>query len=180
MDPRSPHDQGPRRSMCEVWAGVLAELRRTDIDMKNDRIKIMRAVVRAGGEPIVGTPKSDAGIRDVGIPPHLLPAVQDHLAKHAGWGRDGLLFPAAGGGHLAPSTLYRSFYKARSAAARDDLRWHDLRHTGAVLTAATGASLAELMARLGHSTQGAALKYQHAAKDRDKEIARLLSEMAQR
>ena len=41
----------------------------------------------------------------------------------------------------------------------------------------TGATLAELMARLGHSTQGAALRYQHAAQDRDIEIARRLSEM---
>jgi hypothetical protein len=39
--------------------------------------------------------------------------------------------------------------------------------------------LAELMARLGHSTQGAALKYQHAAADRDLEIARRLSAMAE-
>lgn len=33
-----------------------------------------------------------------------------------------------------------------------DLRWHDLRQTGAVRAASAGASLAELMARLGHST----------------------------
>ncbi len=49
------------------------------------------------------------------------------------------------------------FYAARVAAQRPDLSFHDLRHTGAVLAAATGATLAELMARLGHSTQGAAL-----------------------
>lgn len=57
---------------------------------------------------------------------------------------DALLFPAAHGGHLAPATLYRSFYAARNAANRTDLRFHDLRHSGAVLAAATGASLAEL------------------------------------
>ena len=66
--------------------------------------------------------------------------------------RDALLFPAVNGGHMAPAMLYRHFYRARSAANRDDLRWHDLRHSGAVLAAATGATLAELMARLGHST----------------------------
>jgi hypothetical protein len=44
-------------------------------------------------------------------------------------------------------------------------------HTGAVLAAATGATLAELMARLGHTTAGAALRYQHAAQDRDRAIA---------
>jgi integrase len=162
---------------CGLRFGELAELRRSDIDMTNGRIRIRRAVVRVGGKSIVGTPKSDAGIRDVAIPPHLLPILKSHIADHAQFGRDGLLFPAAGGGHLAPSSLYKVFYPARNVAGRPDLRWHDLRHTGAVLAAATGASLAELMARLGHSTQGAPLRYQHAAADRDLEIARRLSAM---
>ena len=59
-----------------------------------------------------------------------------------------------------------------------DLRWHDLRHSGATLAAATGASLAELMARLGHSTPSAAMRYQHAVAGRDREIAALLSKLA--
>jgi integrase len=173
---------------CGLRFGELAELRRSDIDLKNGRIKIRRAVARANGEVIIGTPKSDAGTRDVAIPPHLLGAVKSHIADHAEFGRDGLLFPATGGGHLSPSSLYGraptrtrtgwGFYGARAAAGRPDLRWHDLRHTGAVWAAATGATLAELMARLGHSTQGAALRYQHAAQDRDAEIARRLSELA--
>lgn len=58
------------------------------------------------------------------------------------------------------------------------MRWHDLRHSGAVLAAATGASLAELMVRLGHSTPAAAMRYQHATQGRDREIAALLSELA--
>jgi len=59
-----------------------------------------------------------------------------------------------------------------------DLRFHDLRHSGAVLAAATGATLAELMGRLGHSTPAAAMRYQHAAQGRDKQIAALLSKLA--
>jgi integrase len=89
------------------------------------------------------------------------------------------VFPAADGvSHIAPSTLYRVYYPARKAAGRPDLRWHDLRHTGAVLAAQTGATLAELMSRLGHSTPQAALRYQHTAKGRDTEIAAALSRMA--
>jgi integrase len=118
--------------------------------------------------------------RDVEMPPHLLPAITGHLDRFVGKDKDALLFPAVHGAddHLAPATLYRQFYKARAAAGRDDLRWHDLRHSGAVLAAATGATLAELMARLGHSTPGAAMRYQHAAQGRDREIAALLSKLA--
>ena len=77
-----------------------------------------------------------------------------HLNNHTGKGKDALLFPAAAdsNAHMAPSTLYKVYYPARKAVGREDLRWHDLRHTGAVLAAQTGATLAELMGRLGHST----------------------------
>ncbi len=89
------------------------------------------------------------------------------------------MFPASDGKtHLQPSTLYKVWYPAREKAGRPDLRWHDLRHTGAVLAAQTGATLAELMGRLGHTTPGAAMRSQHAAADRDAEIARRLSELA--
>jgi integrase len=140
-------------------------------------VRVERAVVRTDEGFQVTTPKSDAGIRDVEIPPHLLPAIKDHLARFVGPDYNDLLFPAQHGGHLAPATLYRRFYTARDTAKRSDLRWHDLRHSGAVLAAATGATLAELMARLGHSTPAAAMRYQHAAQGRDRQIAKLLSKL---
>jgi integrase len=163
---------------CALRFGELAELRRGDVDVKSGVVHVRRGVIRADDGLIVKDPKSHAGKRDVNIPPHLMPAVSDHLMKHTRPGQDALLFPAAGGGHLNPATLRRPFHRAREAAGRPDLRFHDLRHTGAVLAAATGATLAELMARLGHSTVSAALRYQHAAEDRDKAIAEALSELA--
>jgi integrase len=165
-------------SWCAMRFGELAELRRSDIDVTNGVIRVRRGVTWAGGSAIVGTPKSVAGVRDVVIPPHLLPALKAHLRDYAP-GRDDLLFPAKSGGHLNSSTLQKPYWRAREVAGRPDLRFHDLRHTGAVLAAATGATLAELMARLGHSTAGAAMRYQHAAHDRDRAIAEALSRMVE-
>jgi hypothetical protein len=51
---------------------------------------------------------------------------------------------------------------------------HDLWHTGGTLSAATGATVKELMARLGRSSVRAAMIYQHATKDRDQAIAMAL------
>ena len=163
---------------CGMRFGELTELRGGDIDTKTGVIRIRRAVAWVDSNPVVGKPKSDAGIRDVSIPPHLLPAVREHLVE---FGRDGLLFPSAGDPttHMRTATLYKVFYRARREAGRPDLRFHDLRHTGAVLAAATGATLAELMARLGHSTPSAAMRYQHAARGRDAEIAALLSKLSE-
>lgn len=176
---------------CALRFGELAELRRKDVDAKAGVLHVRRGVVRSSEGVVTKAPKSEAGVRDVAIPPHLLPLVRAHLLEHTAPGRDGLLFATASGEHLAPSTFYGratvyakdgsvkragwGWYAARQAAERDDLRFHDLRHTGAVLAAQTGATLAELMGRLGHSTPAAALRYQHAAAERDAEIARRLS-----
>jgi integrase len=60
----------------------------------------------------------------------------------------------------------------------DGFRFHDLRHTGQTLAAAAGASLADLMKRLGHSSTVAAKRYLHATEDRDRELAAALSKLA--
>jgi len=182
---------------CSLRFGELAELRRKDIDLTNMRIKIRRGVTRAGREIVIDTPKSEAGSRDVAIPPHLKDTIKNHLDRFAQPGREGLVFPSVHGGTLATSSVYGraptvkkvpgqktqyvggwGFYRARVLAGHPTMHFHDLRHTGAVLSAQTGATLAELMNRLGHSTPGAALLYQHAARDRDTEIAKRLSALA--
>jgi integrase len=169
--------------MLSSWAalrfGELVELRRGDIDLDAEVIRVRRAAVRStGGTFSVTSPKSTAGVRDVAIPPHLLPMITDHLERFVGTGADAMIFPTRKGGHLQPSTLARHWYRARAGIGRPDLRWHDLRHSGAVLAAATGASLPELMDRLGHSTATAALRYQHTVDGRGREIAALLSKLA--
>jgi integrase len=164
---------------CALRFGELAEMRRSDVDLANGLVHVRRGVVRTTTGRLVKDPKTEAGKREVHIPPHLIPVIKTHLAQHAAMGRDGLLFPGSRSNQqLAPSALYRVYYPARDKAGRPDLRFHDLRHTGAVLAAATGATIAELMARLGHSTAAAAMRYQHAASERDREIAGLLSDLA--
>ena len=162
---------------CGLRFGELAELRRSDVDLEARTIRVERAVTSRDGQVFVGDPKSQAGKRTVSLPPHLVPVLEEHLAR-TDPGGVALLFPAHRGGHLAPTTLHPHWKAAREAAGRPDLRFHDLRHTGATLAAATGATLADLMQRLGHSTSSAALRYQHAAADRDRAIAEALSGFA--
>ena len=164
---------------CAVRFGELTELRRKDIDLRDGVIRVRRAVTWPGGQAYVGTPKSDAGIRDVSVPPHLVPEIKRHLDRHAQRGANGLLFPNRDGRHMHHGSLYKVYKPARAAAGRPDLRWHDLRHTGATLAAHAGATTRELMDRLGHSTSAMAMRYQHVADDRPAEIARRLSLLAQ-
>src|ERR1700730_2867653 len=73
---------------CAMRFGELAELRRSDIDVKNAVVRVRRGVVRGDDGREVKDPKSEAGKRVVNIPPHLMPAVRAHLAEHVGAGRD--------------------------------------------------------------------------------------------
>lgn len=164
-------------SWCALRFGELTELRRKDVDLEDSVIRVRRGVVRTADGFKVTTPKSTSGSRDVAVPPALLPALRNHVVEHVEPGVDSLLFPAKGGGHLAPATLYRSFYRARDAIGRPDLAFHHLRHTGSVLAASTGATVPELMGRLGHGSAGAALRYMHVAQGRDKQIAAQLSKL---
>jgi integrase len=61
---------------------------------------------------------------------------------------------------------------------RDDIRFHDLRHSGLTWAAATGASTAELMRRAGHGSPMAAIRDQHATEDRDRVLGDALASMA--
>jgi integrase len=160
---------------CALRYGELAELRRKDIDVKAGVIRVRRGVSWANGEAIIGTPKSDAGTRTIAVPPHLMPLVKEHLKEHAGLE---LLFPSPRGHQMRHQEFWPHWNTAREAAGRTDLHIHDLRHLGAILAAQSGATIRELMARLGHSTPTMAMVYQDAAADRDRQIAAALSKIA--
>ena len=168
-------------SWCALRFGELTELRRKDVVLDPDHgvgvVRVQRAAVRTAGGYQVTTPKSDAGIRDVAIPPHLVPVIAEHMAAHVGPKADALLFASPHDRHLPAPTLHGYFRTARKSAGRPDMRFHDLRHSGAVLAAQTGATLSELMGRLGHSTPAMAMRYQHVAAGRDQQIAEALSRM---
>lgn len=182
-----------------AWSGLrfgeFVELRRRDIDITSDfpLLRVERAYSRVDGVNIVDEPKSEAGIRTVRLPDFLKPMIKHQLDTFAQPGPDGLIFtaarPAPGscecthpgciGGHLLHATFHRSYFRpARKKIGRPTLRVHDLRHTGATLAAQNGATLAELMRRIGHSTPQAAMIYQHATDERDEELARRMSRSA--
>ena len=78
---------------------------------------------------------------------------------------------------MSGNAFYEAFVRARKQVGID-LSFHDLRHTGQTLAAATGASLADLQRRPGHSSTASALRYMHAVEARDTEIAAALSAIA--
>lgn len=111
------------------------------------------------------------------LPAAVAAVLQDHMQNYVAASPDALLFSTSSGGYLARSNWNQTFRRAAVAIGLPAVRPHELRHTGATLAAATGATTKELMRRLGHSSPAAALLYQHAADDRDADIARALDAM---
>jgi integrase len=163
---------------CGLRWGETSELRRGDVSRDAAVLRVRRAVTYRAGTFHVGPPKTAAGVRDVGIPPHVRATLKAHLRNHVGKGADALLFTDTDGTRLREDHYRPHWQKARAAIGKPRLRVHDLRHVGAVLAAQSGATTAELMHRLGHTTPQMALRYQHVAEGRDAAIAARLSELA--
>ncbi len=112
----------------------------------------------------------------VSIPQEIIPELRHHLDQFAEPGENGRVFVGPKGAWLRRSGFRRIWNKVRADVGLPDLHFHDLRHVGNTLAAASGASLKELMVRMGHASPRAALIYQHATQDRDKVIAEALGQ----
>jgi integrase len=159
--------------------GELAALRRCDIDLEARTVRVVRQLAEVPGGFAFGPPKSRAGKRVVPIPDVIIPVIQWHLSCFAEPGDDGLLFTSPGGNLLHHSNFrLRVWIDARAAAGLgEEVHFHDLRHTGNTLAATAGATLRELMDRMGHDSERAAMIYLHGSDTRQQQIADTLSKL---
>lgn len=169
--------------LVAAWSGLrpgeVFALRRRDLDLDHATLTVRRTMVEVNGQPIsFGLPKTRAGRRTVALPATVAAALTQHLTIYTLPGLDSLVFTTTSG--LAVTTAARSHVMriARRKIDRPDATWHHLRHTGATLAATAGATQAELMRRIGHSSTRAAALYQHASTQRDQSIAAALDRLA--
>lgn len=151
--------------------GEATELRRKDVDFQTGSVRVDRAVYRVPAKGyVVDTPKSDAGHRSVHLPGFVMDELQTHMSDFTLPQPEALVFPTR-----SQRCAYGAAQTAITRSLRDmglsDVRVHDLRHTGQQFAAGQGASLADLMQRLGHSTVNAAMVYAHASPENDRQIA---------
>jgi integrase len=165
---------------CSLRFGELAALRHHRFDLSCGELKVTETVTElVTGERFTGAPKTAAGRRTIAIPPHLIPIIEDHFQTF-GSGPDALLFPSPEGGYLRRHNFRQRVWVPALRATGLTFRFHDLRHSGLTWAAASGATVAELMHRGGHSTAATAMRYQHATRERDQTIARALSGLGSR
>jgi integrase len=153
--------------------GEVSALRRTDVDLDAATVRIRVAFVeRSTGGLVLGPPKSKAGWRVVGISEAIVQALREHIAIYVQDEPGALMFRGAKDGPLRRSgfNTRTRWVDAVKEMGLPGLHFHDLRHTGNMLAAESGAGLKDLMARMGHDNVRAAMIYQHAVRGADKTI----------
>jgi predicted ATPase/class 3 adenylate cyclase len=155
---------------CGLRFGELAALRRGDVDLLHGRLSVARSVAELGsGRLVENAPKRKAGRRTIAVPATLVAVLEEHLAGFVGPDADDRVFTAPRCGPLRRSNFADDFRESVAAAGLPAVRFHDLRHAAGTLAAQLGATERELQARLGHASNAAARRYQHAAQSRDRE-----------
>ncbi len=160
--------------------GELVALRRRDIETATATVRISRQLTEARGQaPFFAPPKTAAGRRRVILPGSIVAELQDHLDNYTGLSPDALLFTSPRGELLRHSNFWRvTWVPAMTATGLTGIHFHDLRHAGNHLVAEAGASLRELMDRMGHASSRAALIYLHSTDDRQRTLAEAISQRA--
>ena len=158
--------------------GELAGLRRGNLDLDGQVVRIVETVYEFG-QLVKGTQKSKASVRKIPLPELIITELRTHMERYSPPGPEAFVFVGVKGGQLRRSNFSATWSKAlRKAGLPSNLHLHDPQHTGNTFAAETGASLAELMNRMGHSSTRAAQIYMHARDERGRQIAETLDKMA--
>jgi len=154
------------------WGEVTA-LTRADLGLKARTVRVRATYVRRDSGPLLlGPPKSRAGRRIVGIPAAIVPDLENHLAKYVKPEPGALVFTGIMGVPIRRQNFNKltGWPHAVEAIGVPGLHFHNLRHTGNQFAANSGAGLRDLMTRMGHDSERAAMIYQHQARGADKAI----------
>jgi integrase len=109
----------------------------------------------------------------VSLPATAVPAFREHLAEHVGARADAFVFTGPTGATIRRGNLNKMLRWLPTVAGMGvlGLHFHDHRHTANTFAARTGASLRDLMARMGHDSSDAAMIYQHTTSAAERAIA---------
>lgn len=156
--------------------GEVAGLATDDVDPSAHTLTVNGSVARdTNGGLSYGRPKTQAAYRTVTLPERHWHHIATHLEYYVH--DDGRLFvdPATNSGYYSNQKLNKHLQQTALAIKIDPFpHMHDLRHSGLTLYGQTGATLADLMARAGHTDAKTVMIYQHATITRDRELANRL------
>ncbi len=94
-------------------------------------------------------PKTESSQRTVVLPRFVLDAIDEHLTEFVVGDPDSPLFPGEAGGIISDGWFQREWRLAKRTLGLPEMHFHDLRHTAGTIATQQGATMKEVMARLG-------------------------------
>ena len=153
--------------------GELSGLEIRHLDVDRSELRVDQALYFAKGSgPRLGPPKTESAHRTVVVPAQITHRLCEHIELFVDDERPkSLVFRSVKGSPLLNRTFAPYWRRALDETGMTSIRFHDLRHLAGTEAATAGASLREVMARMGHASITASLRYLKAAEIRDRHIA---------
>ena len=166
--------------------GELLGLAWNNIDFKNGTITINQQLVSEHAKKVCGKNYYISSTKN-GKPRTITPApfvmailketrhdqLKNQLALGQAWNNpDNLVFTNKLGHHISHTTIFENFKKVVKSIGREDMRFHDLRHTYAVMCLQEGDSPKTVQQNLGHATANFTMDvYAHVSEKMKKDSA---------
>jgi integrase len=176
--------------LLELYSGLrrgeLLGLRWKDIDFKEGKIRVFQQLVYVGSKHVIRDLKTEASKRVIAVPEEVLEVLKEHkknetdksnmlgmndiaIKQHF---KDGLVFTNAEGRLIRTDHLKRNFNGLLKAAKLEKIRFHDMRHTFALLSLQQGVDIKTLQSDLGHESIETTLdRYGHVNEEMKREAA---------
>lgn len=148
--------------------GELIALQRRDLDLDEGTLRVERQVTADGEAP---TPTKTGKADTVDLPSITVDVMREYLRSVPKALPGAPLFVRPDGRPLTRAMITQNWVKVRRNLGLPSVRFHDIRHAGLTMSAQGGATIAELRKRARHTTNAAAMVYQHAAEERGKIVA---------
>jgi integrase len=166
--------------------GEALGLKWEDVDWKNNRIHVKRALSRTKEGWRLEEPKTPQSRRTILLPEEVMQDLKEHRRAQAeeklassSYTDYGLVFACNNGEPLEERNIVNRFFKPLlKEAGLPDIRLYDLRHTCATLLLAAGENPKVVSERLGHAKITQTLgTYSHVLPTMQEEATRKLGEM---
>ncbi|XZM32813.1 tyrosine-type recombinase/integrase [Clostridium perfringens] len=175
--------------------GELAGLTWDNIDLKNNKIKIINNLIKTGKGVTVTTPKTEESKRTLIISDTLVSMLKQHkkilnqnkLKYGEFYTKDNFfnnkkydfIFVWENGIYVDPNYWTHRFGRIlKSLNINKKIRWHDLRHTNATLLLSQGVNFKTIQIRLGHADINTTLNiYSHVTEEMQKDATNKISNL---
>ncbi len=150
-------------------------LKWTDIDLEKGELQVKRQVVRIEGKIVEAPLKTKNAYRTLPLAEDVTAILKQQRKKA---GNSPWVFPSPNGGPISPDSVLRKLHGVLKRAGLPRVRFHDLRHTFAMLALQNGVDIKTVSGMLGHFSAGFTLDtYAHVTTAAQKEAARTMEKV---